>query len=110
MKKSDFYYDLPQDLIAQTPIEPRDASRLMVVNKNSGKIEHRHFRDIVDYLTEKDCLIINDTRVLPARIFGTKDTGAVVEFLLLTQKEEKVWECVAGPGRRAKPGPATHSH
>jgi len=104
MKKSDFYYDLPQDLIAQTPIEPRDASRLMVVNKNSGKIEHRHFRDIVDYLTEKDCLIINDTRVLPARIFGTKDTGAVVEFLLLTQKEEKVWECVAGPGRRAKPG------
>ena len=104
MKKSDFYYDLPQELIAQTPIEPRDASRMMVVDKASGKIEHRHFYDLVDYLTEKDCLIINDTRVLPARLFGTKDTGAVVEFLLLTQKENKVWECVAGPGRRAKPG------
>ena len=104
MKKSDFYYDLPQELIAQTPIEPRDASRMMVVNKTSGEIEHRHFYDLVDYLTEKDCLIINDTRVLPARIFGTKDTGATVEFLLLTQKENKVWECVAGPGRRAKPG------
>ncbi len=104
MKKSDFYYDLPQELIAQTPIEPRDASRMMVVNRKTGEIEHRHFRDIVDYLTEKDCLIINDTRVLPARIFGTKDTGAVVEFLLLAQKEDKVWECVAGPGRRAKPG------
>ena len=104
MKKSDFYYDLPQELIAQTPIEPRDASRMMVVDRNSGKIEHKHFYDLVDYLTEKDCLIINDTRVLPARLFGTKDTGAVVEFLLLTQKENKVWECVAGPGRRAKPG------
>ena len=104
MKKSDFYYDLPQELIAQTPIEPRDASRMMVVNKTSGEIEHKHFYDLVDYLTEKDCLIINDTRVLPARIFGTKDTGATVEFLLLTQKEDKVWECVAGPGRRAKPG------
>ena len=104
MKKSDFYYDLPQELIAQTPIEPRDASRMMVVERNSGKIEHKHFYDLVDYLTEKDCLIINDTRVLPARLFGTKETGAVVEFLLLTQKENKVWECVAGPGRRAKPG------
>ncbi len=104
MKKSDFYYDLPQELIAQTPIEPRDASRMMVVDRKSGKIEHRHFYDLVDYLTDRDCLIINDTRVLPARIFGTKDTGATVEFLLLTQKEDKVWECVAGPGRRAKPG------
>ncbi len=104
MKKSDFYYDLPQELIAQTPIEPRDASRMMVVDRKSGRIEHRHFYDLVDYLTDRDCLIINDTRVLPARIFGTKDTGATVEFLLLTQKEDKVWECVAGPGRRAKPG------
>ena len=104
MKKSDFYYDLPQELIAQTPIEPRDASRMMVVDRTNGQIEHKHFYDLVDYLTDKDCLIINDTRVLPARIFGTKDTGAPVEFLLLTQKEANVWECVAGPGRRAKPG------
>ncbi len=104
MKKSDFYYDLPQELIAQTPMEPRDASRMMVVDRVSGKIEHKHFYDLVDYLTDRDCLIINDTRVLPARLFGTKDTGAVVEFLLLTQKENKVWECVAGPGRRARPG------
>lgn len=105
MKKSDFYYNLPQELIAQTPIEPRDASKLMVVDKKSGKIEHKHFYDVVDYLTEKDCLIINDTRVLPARIYGTKkETGAVVEFLLLSQKEKDLWEAVAGPGRRAKPG------
>lgn len=105
MKKSDFYYNLPQELIAQTPIEPRDASKLMVVDKKSGKIEHKHFYDVVDYLTEKDCLIINDTRVLPARIYGTKkETGAVVEFLLLSQKEQDLWEAVAGPGRRAKPG------
>ncbi len=105
MKKSDFYYNLPQELIAQTPIEPRDASRLMVVDKKSSKIEHKHFFDIVDYLTDKDCLIINDTRVLPARIYGTKkETGAVVEFLLLSQKEQDLWEAVAGPGRRAKPG------
>ncbi len=105
MKKSDFYYNLPQELIAQTPVEPRDSSRLMVVDKKSGKIEHKHFSDIIDYLNENDCLIINDTRVLPARIYGTKkETGAVVEFLLLSQKEQDVWEAVAGPGRRAKPG------
>lgn len=105
MKKSDFYYNLPQEFIAQTPVEPRDSSRMMVVDKKSGKIEHKHFFDILDYITEKDCIIINDTRVLPARIFGVKkDTGAVVEFLLLSQKENDVWECVTGPGRRAKPG------
>ena len=105
MKKSDFYYNLPQEFIAQTPVEPRDSSRMMVVDKKSGKIEHKHFCDILDYITEKDCIIINDTRVLPARIFGVKkDTGAVVEFLLLSQKENNIWECVTGPGRRAKPG------
>ena len=105
MKKSDFYYNLPQEFIAQTPVEPRDSSRMMVVDKKSGKIEHKHFFDILDYITEKDCIIINDTRVLPARIFGVKkDTGAVVEFLLLSQKENNIWECVTGPGRRAKPG------
>lgn len=105
MKKSDFYYNLPQEFIAQTPVEPRDSSRMMVVDKKSGKIEHKHFYDVLDYITEKDCIIINDTRVLPARIFGVKkETGAIVEFLLLSQKENDVWECVTGPGRRAKPG------
>lgn len=105
MKKSDFYYNLPQELIAQTPVEPRDSSRMMVVDKKTGKIEDKHFYDILDYITENDCIIINDTRVLPARIYGVKkETGAVVEFLLLSQKENDVWECVTGPGRRAKPG------
>lgn len=105
MKTSDFYYDLPQELIAQTPIEPRDASRLMVLNKKTGEIEHRIFRDLIEYLTDKDCLILNDTRVIPARIYGTKEeTGAYVEFLLLTQKENDVWECLCKPGKRAKVG------
>ena len=105
MKKSDFYYNLPQEFIAQTPVEPRDSSRMMVVDKKSGKIEHKHFYNVLDYINENDCIIINDTRVLPARIYGVKkDTGAVVEFLLLSQKENDVWECVTGPGRRAKPG------
>ena len=103
MKKSDFYYDLPQNLIAQTPVEPRDTSRLMVVSKSSGNIEHKTFKNIVDYLDEGDCLILNNTRVLPARIFGTReDTGTVVEFVLLKQIENDVWECLAGPGKRAR--------
>lgn len=105
MKTSDFYYDLPQELIAQTPIEPRDASHLMVLNKETGAIEHRIFRDLTEYLTDKDCLILNNTRVIPARIYGTKmETGAYVEFLLLTQKENDVWECLCKPGKRAKIG------
>lgn len=105
MKKSDFYYDLPKELIAQHPVEPRDRSRLMVVDRKTGEIEHRHFYDIVDYLNPGDCLIINDTRVLPARIYGEKEeTGAVVEFLLLTNKGGDVWESIAGPGKRAKTG------
>ena len=83
MKKHDFYYDLPNELIAQTPIEPRDASRMMVVNRQTGEIEHKHFYDVVDYLNRGDCLILNDTKVLPARLYGIKDeTGAKVEFLL----------------------------
>ena len=83
MKTSDFYYDLPEELIAQTPLEPRDSSRLMVLHKKTGEIEHRHFYDILDYLNEGDCLIMNDSRVLPARIYGVKDeTNANVEFLL----------------------------
>ena len=87
MKTSDFFYELPQNLIAQTPVEPRDSSRLMILNKISGEIEHRKFSDICDYLRAGDCLVLNDTRVIPARIYGVKkETGAVVEFLLLKQK------------------------
>lgn len=105
MKTSDFYYDLPDELIAQTPIEPRNASRLMLLNKETGGVEHKIFKDLIDYLNPGDCLILNNTRVIPARIFGTKkDTGAVVEFLLLKQKENLKWECLCGPGKRAKIG------
>lgn len=105
MKTSDFYYDLPENLIAQTPVEPRDSSRLMVLHKTSGKIEHKIFKDLTDYLEPGDCLVINDTRVIPARIYGVKEeTGAVVEFLLLSQKENDVWECLCKPGKRAKTG------
>lgn len=105
MKTSDFYYDLPEELIAQTPIEPRDASRLMIVHQNSGQIEHKHFYDVVDQLHENDCLILNDTKVLPARLFGAReDTGTVVEFVLLKQISHDTWECLAGPGKRAKEG------
>lgn len=105
MKTSDFNFDLPEELIAQTPIEPRDHSRLMVLNKATGAIEHRHFYDIIDYLTPADCLVLNDSRVLPARIYGVKEgTGARVEFLLLQNKGGDVWEVLAGPGKRAKKG------
>ena len=105
MKTSDFYYDLPQELIAQTPVEPRDSSRLMVINKDNGEIEHRIFRDLPNYLKPGDCLVLNDTRVIPARIYGIKkETGAVVEFLLLKQHENNVWECLCKPGKRAKIG------
>lgn len=105
MKTSDFFYELPQELIAQTPVEPRDSSRLMVINKETGEVEHRIFRDLIEYLKPNDCLILNDTRVIPARIYGVKkETGAVVEFLLLKQKENNVWECLCKPGKRAKVG------
>lgn len=105
MKTSDFYYDLPQELIAQTPMEPRDLSRLMVIDKNTGEVEHKIFKDLIDYLRPGDCLILNDTRVIPARIYGVKkETGAVVEFLLLKQSENNVWECLCKPGKRAKIG------
>ena len=105
MKKEDFYYDLPKEYIAQTPIEPRDHSKMLVVHRSEDRIEHRHFYDILDYLTDKDCLILNDTRVLPARLYGIKEgTGARVEFLLLNQKEKDVWEVITGPGKRAKEG------
>lgn len=105
MKKSDFYYDLPKEYIAQTPIEPRDASKMMVINRKTDVIEDKHFYDIVDYLNEGDCLILNNTKVLPARMYGVKkDTGAVVEFLLLNQKENDVWEVITGPGKKAREG------
>lgn len=105
MQTSDFFYELPQELIAQTPLEPRDSSRVMILNKSDGSIEHKIFRDIIDYLNPGDCLILNDTRVIPARIYGVKEeTGAVVEFLLLNQRENNVWECLCKPGKRAKIG------
>ena len=105
MKKSDFYFDLPQELIAQEPSEKRDHSRLLLIGKHSGKLEHRHFFDIIDYLDEGDCLVLNNSRVLPARIYGVKqDTGANVEFLLLKNCGNDTWECIAGPGKRAKEG------
>ncbi len=105
MKKSDFYFDLPEELIAQTPSEQRDHSRLLVIGKSSGDLMHRHFYDILDYMHEGDCLVLNNSKVLPARIFGIKkDTGARVEFLLLNNKGNDIWECIAGPGKRAKEG------
>lgn len=105
MKKSDFYYFLPESLIAQTPIEPRDASRLLCLNRNTGEIKHKKFYDLFDFLNEGDCLVLNDTRVLPARLFGTRvDTGAVVEFVLLKQRGLLTWEVLAGPGKKAKEG------
>lgn len=105
MKTSDFYYDLPKELIAQTPVEPRDSSRLLVLGRKSGEIEHRHFYDIIDYLNEGDLLVVNDSRVLPARIFGIKDeTGARVEFLLLKQISGNRWETLCKPGKKARVG------
>lgn len=105
MKTIDFFYDLPEELIAQTPLYPRDSSRLMTVSKNNGSTEHKVFSDIIDMLNEGDCLVLNDTRVLPARIFGTReDTGSVVEFVLLKQLSLDTWECLAGPGKKAKLG------
>lgn len=105
LKTSDFSFDLPEELIAQTPIEPRDASRLMTLDKRTGEIGHFHFRDIAEMLEPEDCLILNDSRVLPARIYGVKEeTGAHVEFLLLENKGNDVWEALAGPGKRAKKG------
>ena len=105
MKTSDFYYELPEELIAQTPVEPRNSSRLMVLPRNGGKIEHKHFYDLPEFLKPGDCLVLNNTHVLPARLYGTReDTGAVVEFVLLRQHGNKLWECLAGPGKKAKTG------
>lgn len=105
IRTKDYYFDLPEELIAQVPLEKRDSSRLLTLNIESGKTEHKHFYDIVDMLNENDCLILNDSRVLPARIYGIKEeTGAHVEFLLLKNRGGDVWETLAGPGKRAKIG------
>ena len=105
MKRSDFYYDLPQELIAQTPVEQRDSSRLLVVDRDTGDCEHRIFHDITEYFRPGDCLILNDTKVLPARMYGIReDTGATVEFLLLNQKSYDTWEVITGPGKKARSG------
>jgi len=105
MRKQDFYYNLPEELIAQHPAEKREESRLMLLDKHTGKVEHKHFYNIIDYLEEGDCLVLNNTKVIPARIYGTRvDTGAIVEFLLLKNLGEDRWECLAGPGKKAKVG------
>lgn len=105
MKKSDFYYDLPQELIAQEPLKDRSSSRLMILDKNNGNTEHKHFYDIIDELNEGDALILNDTKVLPARLYGQKEgTGGAIEFLLLHKHTLDTWEVILKPGRKAKPG------
>ena len=105
MKLTDFNYDLPEELIAQDPLEKRSDSRLMVVGREDGSITHKHFYDIIDYLNPGDCLVINDTKVIPARLMGVKeDTGASIEVLLLKRKEEKIWETLVKPGKKMKVG------
>lgn len=105
MKTSDFYYDLPEELIAQDPLEDRSGSRLLVLDKETGAIEHRMFRNIIEYLKPGDCMVINDTKVIPARLIGSKiGTDAKIEVLLLKRKENDVWETLVKPGRKAKPG------
>ena len=105
MKKEDFYFDLPEELIAQDPLEDRSGSRLLVLDKETGETEHHIFREIVNYLNPGDCLVINDTKVIPARLIGEKEgTGAKVEVLLLKRKENDIWETLVKPGRKMKPG------
>ena len=107
MHINDFDYELPQELIAQTPAEKRDFSRLMVVHRNSGEVEHKHFYDIVDYLKDGDCLVLNNSKVLPARLYGKKEgTGANIEFLLIKRIKGDTWETMVRPGKRLKPGDA----
>jgi len=102
---SDFYYDLPEELIAQTPIKERDQSRLLVLNKKTAEIEHKHFYDVLQYLKKGDCLVINDTKVLPARLYGVRsDTNAIIEILLLKRIEDKKWEILVKPGKKARTG------
>ncbi|MBE6987511.1 MAG: tRNA preQ1(34) S-adenosylmethionine ribosyltransferase-isomerase QueA [Ruminococcaceae bacterium] len=104
LKKSDFYFDLPEELIAQTPIEKRDTSRLMVVDKTTGEVFHKHFYDIIDYLNEGDCLVVNNTRVIPARLLGNRGTGGAIEVLLLKDLGDDNWECLVYPGKKLREG------
>lgn len=105
MKKSDFYYDLPDELIAQTPVEPRNFSRLMKIDRETGEINHAHFYNLCSFLKKGDLLVLNDSRVLPARLYGVKtENGTPIEFLLLEQKSDKVWEIICRPGKKAKAG------
>lgn len=105
LKKSDFYFDLPQELIAQDPLEDRSASRLLVLHRETGAVEHRHFKEITNYLRPGDCLVLNNTKVIPARLMGLKeDTGAAIEVLLLKRRENDVWETLVKPGKKARPG------
>ena len=104
MKTSDFYYDLPEELIAQTPLQKRDTSRLLTLDRFTGEIAHKHFYDILDYLNPGDCLVMNDSRVLPARLLGHRPTGGAVEVLLLRDLGDKKWECLCKPGRKMQVG------
>jgi len=104
MRTKDFWYDLPEELIAQTPLEQRDTSRLLVMNRSTGEVNHQHFYDIIDYLNPGDCLVMNDSRVLPARLLGHRPTGGTVELLLLRDLGDKKWECLAKPGRKLQAG------
>ncbi len=104
MKTSDFWYDLPDELIAQTPLQQRDSSRLLSMDRMSGELSHRHFYDIIDYLNPGDCLVMNDSRVLPARLLGHRPTGGAVEVLLLRDLGDKKWECLCKPGRKMQVG------
>ena len=104
MKTHDFWYDLPEELIAQTPLEKRDTSRLLIMDRETGDVKHQHFYDIIDYLNPGDCLVMNDSRVLPARLLGHRPTGGAVEILLLRDLGDKKWECLAKPGRKLHTG------
>ncbi len=104
MKKSDFDFYLPEELIAQTPLEKRDSSRLLVLDKTTGALEHRHFYELPEFLNEGDCLVLNNSRVLPARLIGARETGGAVELVLLRDLGEGRWECLSRPGRKTKPG------
>ena len=104
MKKSDFDFYLPEELIAQTPLEKRDSSRLLVLDKATGALEHRHFYELLEFLNEGDCLVLNNSRVLPARLIGARETGGAVELVLLRDLGEGRWECLSRPGRKTKPG------
>ncbi len=106
MKKSDFYFDLPEELIAQTPLERRDASRLLCLDRKSGAISHQHFYDLASHLQAGDCLVLNDSRVLPARLYGRRESGGAVEVVLLRDLGEGKWECLTRPGKKTKPGTA----